>query len=742
MAATQPSGDQPVTHAFEPPIPSPAITPEPNLVRAEAAALVRQVYESTWREYFARKPPSTLGLSNGVVEASAVFLDDCITRAQREWGNRIVARSPLIPGQDQGVGPASSITSTGDKQGESSTSSLPIALPNYAGAYSLVSKASNNASRPVYTIQHIEQMSKRGKRMSKVKRVQLNGPLTFTPPSWVKAPPRVPAYHFCVYSERSVSKEDERAVQFRHMFEDGYGIGDFDEDAYHRMFDGRVAWEGVWRDSEADIIQVETIRRLRDKLSPEQIDSTRILPLRHGTIQDMEVMRDLPPFPSDPDQAKSPLKRKWRHPLGVDDQEYVSSKENFEELHCTRQGCTTAACARHASLNNGLLTFHSHRYSRLPQIKARSGQNALSILVTSSPACANECFLQNLRLEPTSPWPEYPRRQLIEYIAAELVPGGKVSPCKLSRAFPEYTCEQVALQIVDIWEKERTIIPEVEEEDEQMGSLKPPKVPRCLLPGQYHMLDYAECVHDGPCKRSYGCDCVERDRPCGRNCGCSLDCRRRFGGCTCRAQPGLNGRQAPAACKADRCACVKLGRECDPELCGPCGSAVELETARKVKQGTVEEIAAALARLKTQPKCGNVASQRELWPKMRVGVSPTAGYGVFADEDMRKGTVLGEYVGEAISLAEGQKRDRIDEQIGRVYLFRVNAETEIDACNLGNITRYFNTAKGADVNAVAKPFLVHDEHKILFYASKAIKRFEEIRFDYGPNFAADGTVTL
>lgn len=74
-----------------------------------------------------------------------------------------------------------------------------------------------------------------------------------------------------------------------------------------------------------------------------------------------------------------------------------------------------------------------------------------------------------------------------------------------------------------------------------------------------HVYNFSPCDHTGPCDDS--CSCIQTQNYCEKFCNCSSDCRYRFRGCRCKAQ-----------CNTKQCPCYLAVRECDPDLCTPCGA--------------------------------------------------------------------------------------------------------------------------------------------------------------------------
>jgi len=101
----------------------------------------------------------------------------------------------------------------------------------------------------------------------------------------------------------------------------------------------------------------------------------------------------------------------------------------------------------------------------------------------------------------------------------------------------------------------------------------------------------------------------------------------------------------------------------------------------------------------------------------------SAGLGLFAGEDIKKGQLVIEYTGERIT------EDEANERGGR-YLFSVTDVLVIDGKGRENVARYIN--HGCKPNAEAE----HDEEddRIYIRAKKSIKEGEEITYHYGKDY--------
>ena len=101
----------------------------------------------------------------------------------------------------------------------------------------------------------------------------------------------------------------------------------------------------------------------------------------------------------------------------------------------------------------------------------------------------------------------------------------------------------------------------------------------------------------------------------------------------------------------------------------------------------------------------------------------TAGLGLFAQKEFKKGELVIEYTGETVSEAEAQRR-------GGKYLFELNDNWTIDGKARENIARYINHACKPN----CYPELNEDETKVFIYAKRTIAPGEEFTYNYGPYY--------
>ena len=206
-------------------------------------------------------------------------------------------------------------------------------------------------------------------------------------------------------------------------------------------------------------------------------------------------------------------------------------------------------------------------------------------------------------------------------------------------------------------------------------------------------LPYVPCAHFGnePCDDK--CICSDRGY-CEKFCKCNkLLCKFSHNGCHC----------FKGDCCSNHCACYINARECDPVLCKNCN--------------------------KVGSKCKNKQLFHNIQAKIIVGISKIAGWGLFANEDIKKDALIGEYKGELINEDITNKRDRFKIYENSTYMFTLDDEYTIDSRKMGNMLRYANHSK-KNANAYPRVVFSAGHHRIGLFAKRHIYKSEEIKFDY------------
>ncbi|KAI8367857.1 hypothetical protein EDC96DRAFT_506313 [Choanephora cucurbitarum] len=137
--------------------------------------------------------------------------------------------------------------------------------------------------------------------------------------------------------------------------------------------------------------------------------------------------------------------------------------------------------------------------------------------------------------------------------------------------------------------------------------------------------------------------------------------------------------------------------------------------------------------------CGNRIVQKGRQVPLQVFKTPTKGWGVRSMSFIPKGTFVDEYIGEVITVEEGDKRGVIYDRLGCSYLFDMDfAQSElptkyvIDSFALGNVSRFFNhsCSPNLEVYAVFYDSADNQMHRLAFFAKRDIQLYEELCFDY------------
>jgi hypothetical protein len=108
-----------------------------------------------------------------------------------------------------------------------------------------------------------------------------------------------------------------------------------------------------------------------------------------------------------------------------------------------------------------------------------------------------------------------------------------------------------------------------------------------------------------------------------------------------------------------KCPCRELNRECDADLCGPCGATEVLDPNNRYNDRVLKD------------RCSNVGIQRNVPKKTLLGNSELHGFGLYTGEDIRADEYIGEYKGEILTNEEGDRRLILYEHSKTNYLFKL-----------------------------------------------------------------------
>ena len=104
-----------------------------------------------------------------------------------------------------------------------------------------------------------------------------------------------------------------------------------------------------------------------------------------------------------------------------------------------------------------------------------------------------------------------------------------------------------------------------------------------------------------------------------------------------------------------------------------------------------------------------------------------AGLGLFAGEDIKKGEMIIEYIGEILNKEQAEKVET------NQYLFEINRNKTINGQVRWNIARYANHACNEAANAESDI----KKGRVFVIAVKNIKEGDEIVYDYGEEFVKE-----
>lgn len=187
--------------------------------------------------------------------------------------------------------------------------------------------------------------------------------------------------------------------------------------------------------------------------------------------------------------------------------------------------------------------------------------------------------------------------------------------------------------------------------------------------------------------------------------------------------------------------CQCRGGRCAPSTC-TCTVAYAAD-GRLLDAFLLSEVSAPVFECNSQCTCDaccpNRATQRAAPAKLRVAMTavPGKGRGVFTDGYIRRGSFVGEYVGEIVTVEEAKKRLGCLGNGDPCYLvtFREHSPsgavltTNVDATHCGNAMRFVNhsCAPNASMVAVRSDSIVP---RLCLFAARDIDAGEEIGFSY------------
>ena len=196
------------------------------------------------------------------------------------------------------------------------------------------------------------------------------------------------------------------------------------------------------------------------------------------------------------------------------------------------------------------------------------------------------------------------------------------------------------------------------------------------------------CAKLGMCLR-YCCCFKENDLGSKKNNGCQY----MFLGCQ-HTQPKSGFRCVSCNCSNNRVECV-------PGVCG-CGE---------------------------QCRNNNITLGKS--KKLIYGFShKIKGGGLFAGENIKEGEFIDVYEGEMVEKDELDRLSVFYDQIGNNYPFNINNKYDYVSIKCGGLTRYINHGSFGEENVNADKVMVNGFPYIAFSASRNIKKFEELFYNY------------
>ncbi|KAL9437399.1 hypothetical protein AB3S75_023288 [Citrus x aurantiifolia] len=133
-------------------------------------------------------------------------------------------------------------------------------------------------------------------------------------------------------------------------------------------------------------------------------------------------------------------------------------------------------------------------------------------------------------------------------------------------------------------------------------------------------------------------------------------------------------------------------------------------------------------------KCGNSCLNKPFQnrpvKKMKLVQTEKCGAGIVADEDIKRGEFVIEYVGEVIDDKTCEERLWKMKHLGETnfYLCEINRDMVIDATYKGNKSRYINHS--CCPNTEMQKWIIDGETRIGIFATRDIKKGENLTYDY------------
>ena len=185
---------------------------------------------------------------------------------------------------------------------------------------------------------------------------------------------------------------------------------------------------------------------------------------------------------------------------------------------------------------------------------------------------------------------------------------------------------------------------------------------------------------------------------------------------------------------------VPVGRNCftrasnyliDPSELPVCDSTADSENPCRTDSNCLNRILQFKWNPQTCPSKENCHNQR-FQKRQYVDCEPCRtfhrGWGLRCEQDVKKGQIVIEYVGELIDEASCPERVRKGEDVTNYYMLTIDKDRIIDAGPMGNLLRFMNHS--CDPNCETQKWKVKREVRVGLFASRDIKDGEELTFHY------------
>jgi hypothetical protein len=126
--------------------------------------------------------------------------------------------------------------------------------------------------------------------------------------------------------------------------------------------------------------------------------------------------------------------------------------------------------------------------------------------------------------------------------------------------------------------------------------------------------------------------------------------------------------------------------------------------------------------------CRNMALQSRSFPTMEICFTPQCGHGLRVTDNVAAGTVILEYTGEVIDLAECEMRRRSLKASDHFYLASLCAGVALDAKRFGSKARFANHS--CNPNCELQKWTIQGQPVLALVSIKDLKPFEQLTYNY------------